>query len=216
MYYLLNRCFNDWHKFLKAEIEDKRLSVAVFVPNNHYLTHIGHITRKNGCMRAYSARSMERTIGRYSRLIKSKVFAGKNAGNLIEKISLRNSVNLALDMEKELDLIGPKKTSLDDYYELPSSSKFNLDHQLWSPFATSNLSHEVEIESVSSKIISKELVKYYSRSSSSASSLFITKIDISARALINNHVYSSIMYRRVKREFRRGNHYVLFHASINS
>ncbi|KAI8968145.1 hypothetical protein BDB01DRAFT_824845, partial [Pilobolus umbonatus] len=48
-----------------------------------------HITRKNGCMRSYSARAMERNIGRYSKLIKSRVLSGKNAGNVVERLAIR-------------------------------------------------------------------------------------------------------------------------------
>lgn len=159
---------------------------------------------------------MERTIGRYSKLIKSKVFSGKNAGNIVERLAVRNSLNFSVDISEELETIQPKRTSLDDFYELSSSSKFNYDHQLWSPFKSEDLSNGGFIESVSVDIIKKELKKYYSRSKSSSSSLVSTKIDISARALLDSHVYSSIMYRRMRREYRRGNHFILFHASYNS
>ncbi|KAI9485884.1 MAG: hypothetical protein EXX96DRAFT_534203 [Benjaminiella poitrasii] len=63
----------------------KNLSLSAFSPVNLYLTHIGYMSRKAENLKVYSTRSMKRTIGRYSKLIKSKVFAGKNAGNFVKK-----------------------------------------------------------------------------------------------------------------------------------
>lgn len=130
-------------------------------------------------------------------------------------LATRNSIKIAIDIQEELNTIEPKKTSLHDFYELPSSSQFNCDHQLWSPFVTANISEDTPIESVPSKTIEIELKKYYSRSSTTTS-LYSNIIHISARALLNSHVYSSIMYRRVKQEIRRGNHFILFHVAYNS
>ncbi|KAI8969555.1 hypothetical protein BDB01DRAFT_732242 [Pilobolus umbonatus] len=197
----MENCFAHWHNYLREEIKANKISVAVFRPNNHYLAHIGMITRRNGCMRVYSARSMERTIGRYSRLIKSTVFSGKNAGNIVERLATRSIVNFSMDINSLLDM-------------LSSSSQYNLDHQLWSPFSSANLASDTHIESVPIATIIKELKKYYSRSSSS--SLHSNTINISARALLNSRVYSSCMYRRIRREYRRGNHHVLFYISHNS
>ena len=73
---------------------------------------------------------MERTIGRYSKLIKSRVAAGKNAGNLVERLSMRSYFNLAVNINDLLDTVKPKKTSLDDFIELSLSSPFNQNHQL--------------------------------------------------------------------------------------
>ncbi|KAI9327957.1 hypothetical protein BD770DRAFT_334331, partial [Pilaira anomala] len=119
----MENCFANWHYFLDEEIKKKNISVSVFKPNNHYLTHtLGlkifdlridalyrYIIRKAGSMRSYSARSMERTIGRYSKLIKSRVAAGKNAGNLVERLSMRSYFNLAVNITDLLDTVKPKK-----------------------------------------------------------------------------------------------------------
>lgn len=211
---MFHRCLGEWHSFLRDEIAEERLSLAVFTPNNHYLAHIGHISRKNGCLRAYSARAMERNIGRYSKLIKSRVLTGKNAGNIVERLATRSVVNISINIPSVLDIVEPKKTSLDDFEELPLTSKYNLGHQLWSPFSKADLSTCTSVESIPSTTILKELRKFYSRSASGT--LRNTAIEISARALIISHVYGSLMYRRLRREYRRGNQFVLFHASNDS
>lgn len=194
---------------MRKEIKAERLSVAVFKPNNHYLAHIAYITGQNGCMRVFSARSMERTIGRYSKLIKSKVFSGKNAGNVIERLATRSTVNFSLDICSLLDVVEPNRTSLDDCWELPETSPHNKNHQLWSPFSSANLASDAFIESLPAQLIKKELSRYYSRTNSC--SLQNMDIDISVRALLKSHVYGSCMYRRVRNEYRRGNHYIMFH-----
>lgn len=170
-------------------------------------------------MRAYSARSMERTIGRYSKLIKSRVAAGKNAGNLVERLSMRSYFNLAVNIHDLLDTIQPKHRSLDDFIELPLSSPFNCNHQLWSSFVTHSLSSSSFIESVSPNIIITQLKNFYNRSVPGRFqhiTIINDTIKIAARALINNHLFSSCMYRRIRSENRRGNQYVLFHASYKS
>jgi hypothetical protein len=160
---------------------------------------------------------MERTIGRYSKLIKSKVLSGKNAGNTVEKLAIRSSIQFSIDIQKKLNLIKPNQTSLDEFYELSSSSPYNLDHQLWGPFCSADLlNNNTMLESVPVPIIGKELERYYFRSSGVSAVLVSKKLEISARALIDNHIYGSSMYRRIRKEYRRGNHYILFHASYKS
>lgn len=163
---------------------------------------------------------MERTIGKYSKLIKSKVLAGKNAGNLVERLAIRGYVNLALNTNILLETITPNKTSLDDFLELPPTATQNYQHQLWSPFSTNSLtSSDSLIESVPINHIIQQLKIYYSRATSSPLSTITIKnttIKIAARALLYNHVLSSEMYRRIRSERRRGNHFVLFHAFYKS
>ncbi|OAD79052.1 hypothetical protein PHYBLDRAFT_164135 [Phycomyces blakesleeanus NRRL 1555(-)] len=61
--------FSIWHQFLQAEITKNNISISVFSLVNHYLTHIGYMTRKVRNLWVYNTRSMERTIGRYLKLI---------------------------------------------------------------------------------------------------------------------------------------------------
>ncbi|CAO3631617.1 unnamed protein product [Mucor hiemalis] len=108
----MESCFDKWHAYLKEEITKKHLSKSVFTINNHYLSHIGATIRQAGSLRVYSTRSMERTIGRYAKLIKSTVYGGKNAGNIVERLATLNVVNFAVNIKKLLNVIAPVKTSL--------------------------------------------------------------------------------------------------------
>ena len=164
-----------------------------------------------GNLRVYSTRSMERTIGKYSKLIKSRVLSGKNAGNLVERLAIRGYLNCAMDTDGLLDAIKPKRTSLDDFIELTSLSPYNNDYQLWSPFEEINYVQQF----TTIPLFTNELTSYYTRSNSQMVDPLNTldTIKIAARALIGSHVYSSEMYRRKRSEFRRGNHYIQFHAT---
>ncbi|OAD71018.1 hypothetical protein PHYBLDRAFT_148233 [Phycomyces blakesleeanus NRRL 1555(-)] len=203
--------FSIWHQFLQAEITKNNISISVFSPVNHYLTHIGYMTRKVGNLRVYSTRSMERTIGRYLKLIKSRVFCGKNAGNLVERLAIRGYLNCAFNIEQQLDPIKSNQTSLDDYLELPLSSPHSQNHQLWSPF--DQLGYLAQFVPIPTFI--KELTTYYTRSKCTFPidlHYTLETVKLVVRAWINNHVYGSEMYKQKRSEVRRGNHYVRINA----
>lgn len=50
-------------------------------------SHLADMIQKIGPLQYYSARSMERVIGRYSRLIVSKGAPSVNAGNIMRKLA---------------------------------------------------------------------------------------------------------------------------------
>ncbi|KAL0582365.1 hypothetical protein ABG067_007792, partial [Albugo candida] len=213
----MGNCFSVWHNFLQNEVNHERLSVKIFTANNHYLTHIGFMIRRAGGLRVYSARSMERTIGRYSKLIKSRVRSGKNAGKVVERLSITGFLNHALAVKDILDVIQSNKTSLDDYMELSSSSVSNINnHQLWSPFSV--VESELQKQLLEQKTFEKELQKYYTRCISSTAQPVqiknIVDIVIAGRSLIFSQVYSSEMYRIKRGERSRGNHYVMFEVNV--
>ncbi|OAD74888.1 C2H2-type zinc finger transcription factor [Phycomyces blakesleeanus NRRL 1555(-)] len=127
----IEKDFNIWHQFLDSEITKKNLSVRVFSSVNNYIINIGLITRKMDNLRVYSTRSMEQTIGRYSKLI-------KNFDELVNPIL-------------------STRTSLDDFLELSSLSPYNYDYKLWSPFKT--IPYIQEFINIST--ITKDLLTFY-------------------------------------------------------
>ncbi|KAI9476581.1 MAG: hypothetical protein EXX96DRAFT_507889 [Benjaminiella poitrasii] len=211
----MENSFAAWHQFLQSEINKKNVSLSVFSPVNHYLTHIPYIIRKVGNLRVYSTRSIERTIGRYSKLIKSKVFSGANAGNLVERLAIRGYLNCALSVEQLLDLILPSRNSLDDYTELPYLSPYNKKYQLWNPFEQSNYIPQF----ISMETFIEKLNVYYTRSKCSLSiplNRTLDTIKVAARAWIDCHVYRSEMYRKKRPEFCRGNQYIKLHVTYRN
>ncbi|KAI7862971.1 uncharacterized protein EV154DRAFT_454303 [Mucor mucedo] len=109
----------------------KNLSRAVFRPVQDYLIHIPLIIRKQGPLRAYSIRTMERTIRKYSKLIRSNRQSEKNSSNIFEKIALPACVGRVID-ECVLNLIttGPYDGE-SSFVDSPDDTEGS---QLWEPF----------------------------------------------------------------------------------
>lgn len=220
--YFLSSCIGEWHKFLKKEIKGKRLSKSVFRPVNHYLTHIPLVVRNLGPMRAYSTRPLERTIGRYSKLIKSKVDTGTNAGNLVEKISIQNHIVSLIDIEAKLN--PQTKASYNDKSYINCPSGKSDSSQLWSPILKKFDMNSIENDysslldiTISNNIIQNALIRYYNRSLPGILTLQLPNsiIDIAGRALINSTLYSSVFRRKQINEYRRGNHHIMFELPVN-
>jgi hypothetical protein len=57
---------------------------------------MAYMIEQLGPMRAYSARSMERAIGKYKKLIKSKSNVAANAGNVMVRLATRAYINRLL------------------------------------------------------------------------------------------------------------------------
>jgi hypothetical protein len=200
-----------WNRFLLKEIDEKRILPGVFKPVQHYLNHIPYIIRQQGVLKAYSGRSMERTIGLYKKLIKSKVSAGINAGNILNKSVLYNYIaSLDIDIKKKISLLEPKPYNADTYISLDPD---NLSSpQLWStPLQKYSLSTlPCDVTSVQFKTA---LLKFYQRAKSQdCSSSSYEDVLIAGRCWYNNFVYSSLLYRNYKNERRRGNHYIMFNV----
>jgi hypothetical protein len=199
---------------LLAEIKAKRIHSGVFKPVQHYLSHIVYMIKQQGVLRAYSARSMERSIGKYKKLIKSKVDAGANAGNILERLITRNHINSQTwDVHTELDLITPRKYSESTFRNNPSGDA--SDPQLWAPF--SNISVDTLPFGVSTQTFLKALLHYYRRTEANGVNIAeidsLNSISIAGRAWAYGNVYTSTMYKSHINEYRRGNNYVLITAS---
>lgn len=199
---------------------NERLSKSVFRPVNHYLHHIPHVIRKLGPMRSYSTRPLERTIGKYSKLIKSRVESGVNASNLIERISIRGYVNISVNISEELDVIKTRPCRESDFIEGPTNEAES--HQLWAPFEH-NYDLTVDVDDnlalfgvpVSNEAILNALSKYYARTSrGSTIEMLNTMITVAGRALIDSTSYSSTFNKKKINQSRRGNNYIMFQSNV--
>lgn len=63
-FFFLNRCFENWFKFLDKMIAENRISNCVLRVNMHQLSHVPEMIRQCSILRGYSVRSMEREIGK--------------------------------------------------------------------------------------------------------------------------------------------------------
>lgn len=168
--------------------------------------------RRQGPLRAYSTRSMERVIGKFSKLINSKTKGGRNASNLVEKFAVKNYLNATLNLKELLNPIAPESYSDSSYIDDPNDSR---GAQLWEPFEEESLVFSVEpqdeVEGVTGRSILKALQKYYIRNSGDQDfSVQNQTITVAARLWKDSTIFGSNMYRRINRETSRGNHLVMF------
>lgn len=205
-----NRSIELWNKFLTVEIAAKRIQKGVFKPVQHYLSHIPYMIRKHGVLKAYSGRSMERTIGLYKKLIKSKVDSGTNAGNILQRFAFYNHINiLGVDVEKELNLMTPRAYKTDTFVSLDAED--SESPQLWSSpigyFGVSKLPCQVTASKLHTALTS-----FYRRTCGRQSSFPAQDISlrIAGRCWFQDHVYSSRLYAAHINEHRRGNNYIKF------
>lgn len=167
--------------------------------------------RKQGPLRAYSGRSMERTIGEYKKLIKSKVDAGANAGNILERLTLYNYVHsLDFDLDDTIGLLQPRMYNSSSYISLDPYDA--LSSQLWSPINEYSLS-KLPCD-VTNLQFETALARFYNRTRDLQESplLMSESLKIAGRCWFDNVIYSSLLYKTHIREKRRGNHYIMFNV----
>ena len=186
---------------------------GVLKPVQHYLMHIPYMIEKQGVLKAYSGRSMERTIGRYKKLIKSKVDAGANAGNVLERFTIYGYVNsLNINIMESLNLLEPKQYTKNKFISLDESD--DNTPQLWSPiahFSPLSLPYNITPRVFNDALI-KAIQKFYI-ASAAAISLNNSSVTVAGRAWYNDFIYTSTMYKEHINEYRRGNNYVMFNAA---
>jgi hypothetical protein len=199
---------------LLREIQAKRIHPGVIKPVQHYLSHIVYMIKQQGVLRSYSARSMERSIGKYKRLIRSKVNAGANAGNILERSTIRNHLNnQSWDVETEIELLTHRKYGDTTFKDKPSGD-FG-DPQLWAPFKDCSL--DSLPVGVHERLFKKALLNYYRRTQYNGASIIgigpSESVSVAGRAWAYNKVYTSTIYKNHISEHRRGNNYIMFTAS---
>ncbi|OAD78858.1 hypothetical protein PHYBLDRAFT_163952 [Phycomyces blakesleeanus NRRL 1555(-)] len=72
-----------WNMYLESLLTSGKIKINIFTINQHLLQHYPLMIDAYGPPRAYSARSVERAIGEYSRAIKSNSAINVNAGNIM-------------------------------------------------------------------------------------------------------------------------------------
>lgn len=166
--------------------------------------------RKQGVLKAYSGRSMERTIGQYKKLIKSKSKSGENAGNILDRFALFNYINtLDIDIGKKVNLLRPRLYTSLTFESLDTNDPSSP--QLWSSPLKNYYVSSLPCN-ISSLQFKTALVKYYQRSSSTNPVPQIDVLTVSGRCWNSEIVYSSLLHRNHIKETRRGNHYIMFNV----
>lgn len=234
----IDTCVATFQNYCRQKANQRVLSISVFRPVMHYLSHITWIIKRQGPLVVYSTRSQERSvlhsvitvvcknyfllnfmliycrsIGKFSDLITGKVKTNVQASNLIETVAVRNLLKRTFDTHAFLQGIRPQPYGESSFWTLHSTS-----NQLWEPFEYPHLLHAAltdTFEGVTVRKIKKSLTNYYRRLFSTLNLHRSVDLDISVAhsAWINTIKIPSELHRRKTREYRRGNQYVLFYSS---
>ncbi|KAF7728886.1 hypothetical protein EC973_005281 [Apophysomyces ossiformis] len=148
---------NTWHHFLDRLTKgaDKVLDISVFTPVQHYLSHIADIIRRLGPLRYFSARSLERTIGLYSRLFSSGSHPGQNAAAIMNKLAMTRHLRIEPEGANSEEFLSGTDQNLDDE-EL-------MEPELRGKLQIASLETMGEIATVSSQALRRALQCFYSR-----------------------------------------------------
>ena len=116
---------------LRDQVRKKGINERVFTANNHYLTHVCHITETLGPMKASSTCSTKRVIKKFSNLIAAKTKMGINATNLLLKLTTTYNSNLIKQLEEDTRGLDMADNYDSTYISHPSGCKGAP--QLWEP-----------------------------------------------------------------------------------
>ena len=201
--------------FLRDQVRKKGINERVFTANNHYLTHVCHITEMLGPMKASSTRSTERVIKKFSNLIAAKTKTGINATNLLLKLTNYNS-NLIKQLEEDTRRLDMADNYDSTYISHPSGCKGAP--QLWEPVKKEEeyigSDNRGICHGVPGSQVESALKSYYSRLPNNVSNVIENrKIRLYFRLWLDSTVYSSSLYRSRRNLTSRAGHYVMFIAS---
>ena len=205
----IKKYFEEWVLFLKQEVERENIGSGVLKPTQHYLLHVEYMIQQNGPLRASSARSMERAIGKYKKLVKSKSSVGENAGNVLIRLANRSYIsNLPWSISEAVNLLAARPYDENAYENHPKNPC-----QLWEPFFKYSMS-SLPFGIDASKMC-KALKNFHIRYIPTGLASFLPPIVINAaaRAWGYNKVFLSRLYADHKNEHRRGNAFVMFYAT---
>lgn len=196
---------------MNSEIDLGKINERVFTVNNHYLSHLPYLIKAMGPLKCYSCRPMERTIKKFTNLIKSTSKIGANASNVLKRQANYNKMAV-----RHLELI-----QFPEIADLPSSYKVHFSGvQLWAPFESQSLlgsEFDLICYGIRRKKVVGALKSFYARLTENRNvTLSCFSIEIASRAWYDDLVYSSKMDRQLKRLVTRANNIILFEVTKNT
>lgn len=204
-----------WFSYLDTLLDEDAISRTLFTFNHHVLSHLPHLIKVLGSLRAVSARSLERKIGVVKRVVKSTNKAGVNAGNELEQ----EDIFTFLEFAGAIDFLEPfqKRTKdIAETFRYHPAADFNLPDydekkklpQQWIPFLPSVplvelLSSPAEVipgTKVTFKELTTAMLTFHKRLIGNAAAAFsqhhlIQAVEFSERLWCDSIVYSTESYK---------------------
>jgi hypothetical protein len=144
--------YKEWFDYLQKLLDKKLISKTLFTFNHHVLNHVPYLIEQLGCLRAFSARPLERKIGYIKRAVKSTKSAGINASNILEQEQIFSFLKMAGVMDFEEPYNTKRKNAKQTFRYHPkydpnaaNTDKFKQYPQQWCPFAQDLYFHDIHI-----------------------------------------------------------------------
>ncbi|KAK4514155.1 uncharacterized protein ATC70_001742 [Mucor velutinosus] len=219
---------NDWHKLLITEIKAKRLPIKTFRPNAHYLGHLTYMIKAQGLPASTSSRSIERSIGRYKRLISARTDVGIHAGNIIDRLAIMRAIKASTtgdgtgdgkdklnDLDARIILLVPRRYDPITFVNLKNDN--GNGSQLCYPVIHTTVSNIPTSINVNTPLFVKAMQSYYDRQYSTdvLQNVHINDqldIVVSGSAWAYNCTYRSEYYRDLTGANSRGSLYIMVWA----
>lgn len=176
--------------------------------NCHFsVYHVADLIRQHGPLRYYSCRSLERTIKKYTNLIKSPSKLVPESSNISIRANYYRDLNRKLQNER---LSTREEIEVNDYMDHPSND--GTYPQLWAKFETLYLNMSTQVINIDIDVFLDALIRFYNCVGQSGSVTSHPKVVLAARMLKDSVVVHSRWYKRYKSQLSRPNYFVLFEA----
>ncbi|OAD74956.1 hypothetical protein PHYBLDRAFT_186588 [Phycomyces blakesleeanus NRRL 1555(-)] len=190
-----------WNAYLEASLAKGEVQLKVFTINQHLLQHYPAMIEAYGPPRAYSARSVERTIGEYSRAIKSNSAIGINAGNImlgltqIRQMRVENSITTTATVTATTLLQYDDPSAGWPIDREGSNVGTDSDIEFWGP-----LRNRTIVDSFGGISCLPELLQKFYESKGEECSMIGAAIKTSRKAFVNGCVIDSALDHNCVRE----------------
>ena len=200
--------FNRWGDFLRREISADRLSMRVWTMNNHFaVQHVPELIRQQGPLRNFSSRFLERTIKKYSNMVRSMSAPDVEISNIHTRVNYYKEHRSAETTDSSIG-----SSSARERYFLLHPTHPQTTPRLWSKIEHIELRERADFFGASTWQVINSLQRYYSRLGLSGSVIDNQQI-IMAGSMLKDDVYDhSRLHRTNNTLLKRSNHLVLFEA----
>ena len=182
--------------------------MRVWTMNNHFaVQHVPDLIRQQGPFRYFSCRSLERTIKKYSNMVRSMSAPDVEISNIHTRVNYYKEHRPA---ETTDNIISSSTTRERDFYDHPTHPE--TTPRLWSKIQHLELRERADFFGASTWQLINALQRYYSRLGLSGSVIDSQQVTMAGSMLKDEVYFHSRMHRTNNTLLKRSNHLVLFEA----
>lgn len=177
--------------------------------NNHFTTyHMYDLIKKQGPLRYYSCRSLERTIKKFSNLCKSKSRPHQENENLLERYNFFKEFQ---QQQARESLVPRRQESPDAFLDHPNDPE-GIVPQFLKRFEDTNLHTAQGIYGVEMRKVTEAMQRFYHRTNHVANVQMEPEVRLAAQMISNGFLIQSKFHRTHQPQLVRSSNIVIFEA----